>query len=131
MSASRQAQARASKQLAVVAVMTGGQVVPPSTSSALGMAFLTFDNFTKRLCYSTSSQLLSNETEAHLNGDAQVGQTSALLYDLTPLRSRKVTCIPSPLKPNEEVPRKRGRMHMAGEIRGQIPAHACDAVAGA
>ncbi len=123
------AAAKKAKQLSFMAVLNGGQVVPPSTSNAMGVGFLTFDNATKRLCYSiTYSQLLGNETEAHLHGDAQPGETSAVLYDLNPLGTPKTACLGSPLKPNEEVLLKRGRMYIqihtdifvAGEIRGQV-----------
>ena len=116
------------KLLTFFAVLNGGQVVPPSTSNAQGVGFLTLDSATKRLCYSiTYSGLLGTETEAHLHGDAQAGQTNAVLYDLNPLTSPKVSCI-GPLKPNEEVLLKKGRMYInihtdlfvAGEIRGQV-----------
>ena len=124
----READAKASKLLTFFAVMNGGQVVPPSTSNALGVAFLDFDSATKRLCYSiTYSPLLGTETEAHLHGDAQAGQTNAVLYDLMPLGTPKVNCL-GPLKGNEEGLLKRGRMYInihtdlfvAGEIRGQV-----------
>jgi len=119
--------AKASHQLTFFAVMNGGQVVPPSPSNALGVAFLTFDEATKRLCYSISySQLLGAETEAHLHA-AQAGETNAVLYDLTPLGTPKVSCL-GPIKPVEEKFLKRGRLYInihtdlyvAGEIRGQV-----------
>jgi hypothetical protein len=119
--------AKASKQRTFFAVMNGGQVVPPSTSNAMGVAFLTFDEGTKRVCYSISySPLQGNETEAHLHA-AQAGQTNAVLYDLTPLGTPKVSCI-GPIKPAEEKLLKQGRMYInihtdvfvAGEIRGQV-----------
>ena len=116
-----------SSDLAFFSVLNGGQVVPPSTSNAMGVAFLTFDNATKRLCYSISySGLQGTETEAHLHA-AQVGQTNAVLYDLVPLSSPKVNCL-GPLKRNEEGFLKQGLMYInihtdifvAGEIRGQV-----------
>jgi hypothetical protein len=116
-----------STEIAFFAVLNGGQVVPPSTSNALGVGFLTFDNATKRLCYSISySGLVGTETEAHLHA-AQVGATNAVLYDLVPLGSPKVNCL-GPLKRNEEAFLKRGLMYInihtdvfvAGEIRGQV-----------
>jgi hypothetical protein len=122
------AHAKSSRPLTFIAVLNGGQVVPPSTSNGLGVAFITFDNRTKRLCYSlTYSGMLGNETEAHLHGDALPGQTNQVLYDLTPYGSPKVACL-GPLKPNEERLLKQEKMYIqihtdifvAGEIRGQI-----------
>ena len=119
--------ARPRRQLTFFAVLNGGQVVPPSPSNAMGVAFLTFDESTKRICYSISySPLQGTETEAHLHG-AQAGQTNAVLYDLTPLGTPKVSCI-GPIKPLEEKLLKQGRMYInihtdlfvAGEIRGQV-----------
>jgi hypothetical protein len=110
-----------------VAVLNGGQVVPPSTSGAFGVGFLTFNEATKQLCYSISySQLQGVETEAHVHSGAS-GQTNAVLFDLTPLGTPKVGCI-GPFTAKEETDLKRGRMYInihtdvfvAGEIRGQI-----------
>jgi hypothetical protein len=120
----RDAQAR---ELAYFAVLNGGQVVPPSPSNAMGVAYLTLDEGTKRLCYSiTYSALQGTETEAHLHG-APSGETNAVLYDLTPLGTPKVSCL-GPIKPAEEKLLKKGRMYInihtdlfvAGEIRGQV-----------
>ena len=119
--------AKPPRQLTFFAVLNGGQVVPPSPSNAMGVAFLTFEESTKRVCYSISySQLQGTETEAHLHG-APPGQTNAVLYDLTPLGTPKVSCL-GPIKPNEEKLLKQGRMYInihtdvyvAGEIRGQV-----------
>ncbi len=119
--------AKPTHQLTFFAVLNGGQVVPPSPSNAMGVGFLTFDESTKRICYSISySQLQGTETEAHLHG-APPGQTNAVLYDLTPLGTPKVSCL-GPIKPNEEKLLKQGRMYInihtdvfvAGEIRGQV-----------
>jgi hypothetical protein len=120
--------AKPDKELTFFAVLNGGQVVPPSTSNAMGVGFLTFDESTKRLCYNiTYSQLQGNETQAHLHGSAQAGQTNAVLYDLNPLGSPKVNCL-GPITAYEESLLKKGRMYInihtdifvAGEIRGQV-----------
>jgi len=125
--AAQPAGAKAVRQLTFFAVLNGGQVVPPSPSNAMGVAFLTLDESTKRVCYSiTYSQLTGTETEAHLHA-AQAGETNAVLYDLTPLGTPKVSCI-GPIKRNEEKLLKQGRMYInihtdlfvAGEIRGQV-----------
>jgi hypothetical protein len=122
------AHAKTPRPLMFIAVMNGGQVVPPSTSNALGVGFLTFDTQTKRLCYSlTYSGMLGTETQAHLHGDALPGQTNQVLYDMAPYGSPKVACL-GPLKPNEERLLKQEKMYIqihtdifvAGEIRGQV-----------
>ncbi len=110
-----------------MAVMNGGQVVPPSISNAIGNAYLTFDTLTKRLCYSISySGLVGLETEAHVHAGA-TGTTDAVVFGLTPAGSPKVGCV-GPLARTEEKLLMRGRMYInihtdvyvAGEIRGQI-----------
>jgi hypothetical protein len=122
------AHAKSARPLTFIALMNGGQVVPPSTSNGLGIGFLTFDNPTKTLCYMlTYSGMLGTETEAHLHGDALPGQTNQVLYDLVPYGSPKVSCL-GPLKPNEERLLKQEKMYIqihtdifvAGEIRGQV-----------
>jgi hypothetical protein len=109
------------------AVLNGGQVIPPSTSNALGVAFLTFDNATKRLCYAISYTGLEGiETEAHIH-DGAPGETDAVFFDLTPLGSPKLGCV-GPLKATEEHALRRGRTYInihtdvwvAGELRGQV-----------
>jgi hypothetical protein len=114
-------------KLAFTAVMNGGQVVPPSTSNALGVAFLTFDPATKRLCYSISyTGLVGTETNAHLHRGG-VGVKDAVFYDLTPLGSPKLGCI-GPLQPAEERALKHAGTYInihtdvfvAGELRGQV-----------
>ena len=119
--------AKPSGKLAFFAVLNGGQVVPPSTSNAMGVGFLTFDNATKQVCYSiTYSQLQGTETEAHLHS-AGVGQTNVVLFDLNPLGTPKLGCV-GPLTPSEEKALKQGRMYInihtdifpAGELRGQV-----------
>jgi hypothetical protein len=123
----RGALAKGSRQFTFFAVMNGGQVIPPTPSNAMGVAFLTFDESTKRVCYSiTYSQLIGTETEAHLHA-GRAGQTNAVLYNLMPLGTPKVNCL-GPIKPNEERLLKTGQMYIqihtdvyvAGEIRGQV-----------
>src|SRR5213596_3155255 len=55
-----------------IALMNGGQETPPTTSDALGVAFLTFDEATKMLCYSITTRGVSSteETFAHIHGPA-------------------------------------------------------------
>ena len=110
-----------------MAVMNGGQVVPPSISNAIGNAYLTFDTLTKRLCYAISyTGLVGLETEAHVHAGA-TGTTDAVIFTLTPAGSPKVGCV-GPFARSEEKLLMRGRMYInihtdvyvAGEIRGQI-----------
>ncbi len=110
-----------------IAVMNGGQVVPPSISNAFGVAYLTFDSVTKRVCYSISyGGLVGHETEAHLHG-GESGTTNAVLYDLTPLGSPKMGCL-GPITSTEQKMLLKGQMYInihtdvyvAGELRGQV-----------
>jgi hypothetical protein len=121
------AAAKSAAKLSFVTVLNGGQVVPPSTSNAMGVGFLTFENATKRLCYSISySGLEGHETEAHLHGGSS-GESNAVLYDLVPLQSPKLGCV-GPLKAVEEKLLRSGRLYInihtdvwvAGELRGQV-----------
>ena len=81
--------------------MNGGQVVPPSTSPAFGVAYLTYDTSLKRLCFSiTYSRLDGPETEAHLHG-GKSGTTDVVFFDL-PLGSPKKSCV-GPFGKKEEM----------------------------
>jgi hypothetical protein len=120
------AKSGAPKQLTFTAVLNGGQVIPPSTSNALGVGFLTFDEQTKRLCYSISYSTLEGfETQAHLHGGS-VGTTDAVFFDLD-LGSPKLGCV-GPFEPKQEKMLKRGETYInihtsvwvAGELRGQV-----------
>jgi len=111
---------------AYISVLNGGQVVPPSISNAFGVAFLTFDQITKRLCFSISfSGLQGAETQAHIHG-APAGQTDVAFFDL-PAGSPKMGCV-GPLSPKQEKLLRRGGLYInihtdvfvAGELRGQI-----------
>src|SRR5262249_60027321 len=92
MAVAQVASAKSAGKQTFFAVLNGGQVVPPSSSNALGVGFLTLDNATKRLCYSISySQLQGTETEAHLH-NAEVGEPNPGLYQLHPIRTPKPRC---------------------------------------
>ena len=110
-----------------MAVLNGGQVVPPSISNAMGVAYLTFDPATKRLCYAiTYSGLQGVETMAHLHG-GPTGTAAEVFYDLTPTGSPKLGCL-GPLRAPEERKLMKGQtylnihtdLYVAGEIRGQV-----------
>ena len=109
-----------------IAVMNGGQVVPPSTSPAFGVAYLTYDTSLKRLCFSiTYSRLDGPETEAHLHG-GKSGTTDVVFFDL-PLGSPKKSCV-GPFGKKEEKALYAGQTYInihsepwvAGEVRGQV-----------
>lgn len=109
-----------------IAIMNGGQVVPPSTSQSFGVAYLTYDTGLKRLCFSiTYSKLDGPETEAHLHG-GKPGTTDVVFFDL-PLGSPKKSCI-GPFGKKEEKALNSGLTYInihsepwvAGELRGQV-----------
>ena len=111
---------------AYISVLNGGQVVPPSISNAFGVGFLTFDQITKRLCFSISfSGMQGTETQAHIHG-GPVGQSDVVFFDLPP-GSPKMGCV-GPLSPKQEKLLRRGGLYInihtdvfvAGELRGQI-----------
>lgn len=108
------------------ALLNGGQVVPPSTSQAFGIAYLTYDTALKRLCFSiTYSKLEGPETEAHLHG-GKPGTVDVVFFDL-PLNSPKKSCI-GPFGKKEEKALYTGQTYInihseawvAGEVRGQV-----------
>ncbi|HXJ35963.1 MAG TPA: CHRD domain-containing protein [Candidatus Eisenbacteria bacterium] len=110
-----------------IAVLNGGQVVPPSSSRAFGVGYLTYDKALRRLCYTiTYSTLDGLETDAHLHG-GEPGKTDAVFYDLTPLGGPKLGCV-GPLKTKEVKLLMHGDTYInihtvpwaAGEIRGQV-----------
>jgi len=113
-----------------IALMNGGQETPPTTSDALGVAFLTFDEATKMLCYSISfTTLTSAEAAAHVHGPATPGQSAAVLFPLTPVPGNPKNGCVGPLTSGAlKKELKKGLMYLNvhttqfpnGEIRGQI-----------
>jgi hypothetical protein len=118
------------------AKITGGQVVnvPPrlGPSAGHGVAFLTFDETTKVLCYSVSDTHVANETVAHFHGPAAPGAHSPHHYwppkgMSLPLGSPKDGCT-DPLGKDAEKALKDGLWFLAirstdyvlGELRGQV-----------
>ena len=112
------------------AVLTSGQEVPPNTSKALGVAFVTFNTDTGELCFSISYDeftLTSAETVAHFHAPAPPGVNAAVLIPL-PTGSPKNGCVTPEL--TEDLRRElfRGFWYVnihteknpGGEIRGQL-----------
>ena len=109
-----------------IALLNGGQVVPPSTSQAFGVAYFTFDTGLKRLCFSMSySKLDGSETAAHIHG-GKPGVADVVFFDLD-LGSPKKSCV-GPFSAKQERLLMRGETYVnihsvpwaAGELRGQI-----------
>ncbi len=120
-----------------IAVLNGGQEVPPSTTSTgLGVASFTFDTQTGALCYTLSYlSLTAAETASHIHGPASPGTDAGILRDISPAPpgpsdpiSPKVGCVAPPLDATLARELKAGRLYVnvhtstfpLGEIRGQI-----------
>lgn len=115
-----------------IAVINGGQEVPPADSPALGNAFLTYDTATKMLCYAISfTDLIAPEAAAHFHGPASAGENAGVLFFITPgpsaVGSPKTGCV-GPLDAKARAALNRGRVYInvhssafpGGEIRGQV-----------
>ena len=112
------------------AVLTSGQEVPPNTSKALGVAFVTFNTDTGELCFSISYDeftLTSPETVAHFHAPAPPGMNAPVIIPL-PIGSPKNGCVTPELTEDLRRALFRGfwyvnvhtEQHPDGEIRGQL-----------
>jgi hypothetical protein len=107
-----------------IALLNGGQEVPPNTSNASGIAFLTFDG--KQLCFAITTTIGAQETAAHIHGPAAPGVTAGILFSLDAGRAKN-GCWSSPATSVKKA-LKKGRLYLNihtdefpnGEIRGQI-----------
>ena len=107
-----------------IALLNGGQEIPPNTSNASGIAFLTFDG--KQLCFAITTTIGGQETAAHIHGPAAPGETAGILFPLDAGRAKN-GCWSSPDKSAKKA-LKKGRLYLNihtddfpnGEIRGQI-----------
>jgi len=117
-----------------IALLNSGQEVqtPVPNSNALGVAFVTFDDDTKELCYSISFTILvAAETAAHFHAPAAPGENAEVLFPISPspspLGSPKTGCV-GPLDEQQSSDLKRGLFYInvhsitfpSGEIRGQV-----------
>ncbi len=117
-----------------IALLQGGQEVPPTASGSVGNAFMTYDKNTKMLCYSISFTPLDGaEFAAHFHGPAMEGVNAPVLFGITPavspVGSPKVGCV-GPLSQSDEKALREGLLYInvhslppgvpSGEIRGQV-----------
>ena len=109
------------------AVLNAGQETPPNDSNALGVAYLTFDDKTLKVCYSVSYISLSGPASAaHIHGPAAPGVSAAILVALSPTANPLNGCVTLPKANRKDL--KHGmtyvNVHTAkfpgGEIRGQV-----------
>jgi len=110
-----------------IALLNGAQETPPTTSTALGLALLTFDESTKMLCFSLSfTPLETSEVAAHVHGPGAPGQSADILFAL-PAGNPKNSC-EQITSGKQKKDLKKGLLYMnihsaqhpGGEIRGQI-----------
>lgn len=114
------------------AVLNGGQENPATTSNALGVALLTFNEETKMLCFSISyTDLGADEIAAHFHAPASPGENAGVTIPLSPapfdLGSPKNGCV-GPLTDQQEDDLEDGLFYInihstefpGGEIRGQV-----------
>ena len=112
------------------AVLTSGQEVPPNTSKALGVAFVTFNKDSGELCFSISYDefnLTSPETVAHFHAPARPGVNAPVIIPLPP-GSPKNDCVTPDLTEDLRRALFQGlwyvnihtEKHPDGEIRGQL-----------
>ena len=111
------------------ALLNAGQEVPPTTSDAFGVAFLTFDAKTKTLCYAISfSRLTSTEIAAHVHGPAAPGVNANIVFPLTPVPGNPKNGCVGPFTGAVKKALNKGQLYLNvhttdnpnGEIRGQI-----------
>jgi hypothetical protein len=118
-----------------IALLNSGQENPPTDSNALGVAFLTFNDETKELCYDISfTSLVAAESVAHFHAPAAPGENAGVVFDISPsppgpspLGSPKTGCV-GPLDKDQSRDLRQGLFYInihsvtfpSGEIRGQV-----------
>lgn len=116
-----------------IAVLNSGQEVPPNSSKAFGVAFVTFNEHRHEICFSisyTESLLTSAETAAHFHASAPPGKNAPIIIPLA-LGSPKNGCVRPHLTDKLIEDLFAGlwyinvhtMVHPAGEIRGQLLPH--------
>ncbi len=110
-----------------IAVINGGQEVPPNPSNSFGNAHMIFDKTTNVLCFSISyNALMFPEIAAHFHGPASAGSNAGVQFGLPPL-SPKTGCV-GPLSNQQRKDLEKGLFYInvhssgvpSGEIRGQV-----------
>jgi hypothetical protein len=108
-------------------ILTSGQEVPVGTSTAFGVAFLTFEEKTRELTYSITYQGLSSaETAAHFHGPAAPGADATVLVGIDQTGAAKQGTVV--LSKEQAALLKKGLVYInihstnfpGGEIRGQV-----------
>jgi hypothetical protein len=126
------APARAQQSSTFIAVLNSGQEVPPNSSKAFGVAFVTFNEATQEVCFSisyTESLLTSAETAAHFHASAPPGENAPVIIPLA-LGSPKNGCVtPDPPLTAQQIAdlfaglwyiNVHTSVNPGGEIRGQL-----------
>ncbi len=109
-----------------IAVLNGGQEVPPTMSPDLGNAHMVFFKSTRMLCFSISFVGPVGDTAAHFHAPARAGVNAPVLFPL-PVGSPKTGCV-GPLSKQERKDLRDGLFYInihsnavpSGEIRGQV-----------
>jgi hypothetical protein len=116
-----------------IAIINAPQEVPPVLdSNGQGLAFFTYDSFTRELCYSISYDGLEQaEIASHIHGPAEPGENAGVLFPISPesspLGSPKSGCV-GRLTSSQGRDLRNGLLYFNvhtsdfpnGEIRGQI-----------
>ncbi len=115
-----------------IAVISSGQEVPPNTSKALGVAFVTFNAATGEVCFSISYEdfnLTSAETAAHFHFPAPPGVNAPVRITLPGDAPKNGCATPDPPLTEEDIAALfAGNWYInvhtvvnpGGEIRGQV-----------
>jgi len=114
-----------------IAVLNGGQEVPPTMSPNLGNAHMVFFKSTRMLCFSISFVGPVGDIAAHFHAPARAGVNAPVLFPITPailpVGSPKTGCV-GPLSKQERKDLRNGLFYInihssanpGGEIRGQV-----------
>ena len=109
------------------AVLNAGQETPSNDSNALGVAYLTFDDKTLKVCYSVSYISLSGPASAaHIHGPAAPGVSAAVLVALSPTANPLNGCVTLPKANKKDLQHGMTYVNIhssrfpSGEIRGQV-----------
>ncbi|MBI1987560.1 MAG: CHRD domain-containing protein [Nitrospinae bacterium] len=123
----------------LIAVLNAGQEFFPPTneppdnpSNSFGVAFMTFNERTKELCYSISyTSLVASETAAHFHRSPGAGVAGGVIFPISPspspLGSPKTGCV-GPFNRTQRGDLLKGLFYInihstsfpGGEIRGQV-----------
>ena len=127
--ASAASPAGAADKKTFIALLNGSQETPANTSQAFGVAFMTFDEATKMLCYAITHSRLEggNEVAAHFHGPAEPDEAADVVFAITPPGPTKKGCV-GPLNGKQKKDLKKGHFYVnvhtqqfpGGEIRGQV-----------